>query len=196
MSDPKNNIPIDDESFDEEGSEEQATSQSTMLFTMLLLTAALLLTGRMMMHYARANLSEAEMQAMGIGSTNSFDGFGLSTLAERIKEEKTSFATKHNDNSASAANVAAKTNLHGTSDENSIKQFFNMGGENVRWPRLKLTGFGSSKDGHGGFAIINGEQFHPGQLIDGKVKLVEVRAQDVVVEYMGETKTLIVDTGN
>lgn len=60
----------------------------------------------------------------------------------------------------------------------------------VRWPKLKLSGFGTSADGSGDFAFINNKRVHPGQLIDEKVLLVEVRADDVIVEYQGETKTL------
>lgn len=65
------------------------------------------------------------------------------------------------------------------------------GGDNVRWPRLKLTGYGKSIRGTEDFAIINGDKVHPGEYV-GKVKLVEVRDHDVVVEYMGERKLLTV----
>lgn len=62
----------------------------------------------------------------------------------------------------------------------------------VRWPKLKVTGFGRSTDGKGGFAIINGEHVFLNQQIS-KATLVEVREHDVVVELEGEQKTLTVD---
>ncbi len=60
---------------------------------------------------------------------------------------------------------------------------------NIKWPRLKLTGFGSSSDGTDGFAIINGNQVFLNQSM-GKVRLIAVHAHDVVVECQGEQKTL------
>lgn len=60
------------------------------------------------------------------------------------------------------------------------------------WPRLKLSGFGRSEEDSGNFAIINGKKVHPGQLITGKVKLVEIRDHDVLVTFKGETKILTI----
>ncbi len=64
--------------------------------------------------------------------------------------------------------------------------------DTIKWPRLKVTGFGKSADDMEKFAIINGNLIHPGEFA-GKVKLVEVRAHDVVVEYKGERRTLTID---
>lgn len=66
------------------------------------------------------------------------------------------------------------------------------GSSSVRWPKLKLTGFGRAADGEGGFAIINGDQVLLNNYIDD-VKLVEIRAHGAVVEYKGEQKLLTVD---
>ena len=61
------------------------------------------------------------------------------------------------------------------------------------WPRMKLTGFGKSKEESGNFAIINGKKIHPGQNIAGKVHLVEIRNHDVLVEYKGESRILTIE---
>jgi hypothetical protein len=74
----------------------------------------------------------------------------------------------------------------------SVKRFFPRDNAEVRWPKLKLTGFGRSADGEGGFGIINEKHVLKGQEISG-VKLVEIRAHGVVLEYKGERKTLAVD---
>jgi hypothetical protein len=62
--------------------------------------------------------------------------------------------------------------------------------DEVKWPRLTVTGFGRVNDGTGGFAIINGEQVMLNNFI-GDVKLVEVREHDIVVEYQGARKNLV-----
>lgn len=64
--------------------------------------------------------------------------------------------------------------------------------ETVRWPRLKLTGFGRSADSGNAFAIINGRNVVVDSCI-GDVRLVEIRQQGVVVEYQGEQRLLTVE---
>ena len=73
-----------------------------------------------------------------------------------------------------------------------FSKLFGNGSDKVRWPKLTLTGFGSGTDQESSFAFINGKKVHLGQRINGKVKLVEIRAHDVVVEYKAEQKTLTV----
>ena len=78
-------------------------------------------------------------------------------------------------------------------EETEKKNFTKSPRKKVRWPKLKLTAFGKSSDGQSGFAKINGQYVLPGGLIGGKVRLVEIRPHDVVVEYQGETRSLTID---
>ncbi|MBN2162624.1 MAG: hypothetical protein JXR25_10535 [Pontiellaceae bacterium] len=77
----------------------------------------------------------------------------------------------------------------------SIKEVVQNPTGKVHWPSLKLDGFGKSADGNEEYAIINGDLIHPGEYT-GKVKLSEVRTQDVIVEYKGEYKTLTLEIEN
>lgn len=61
------------------------------------------------------------------------------------------------------------------------------------WPRLKLAGFGKSEEKSGDFAIINGKKVHLEQTIAGKVRLVEIRDHDVIVEFNGEKRILTIE---
>jgi len=61
------------------------------------------------------------------------------------------------------------------------------------WPRLKLAGFGKSEEESGNFAIINGKKIHLGQYVAGKVKLVEIRDHDVIVEFKNERRILTIE---
>jgi len=74
-----------------------------------------------------------------------------------------------------------------------VKKFFDRQKEQrentVRWPKLKVTGFGTSTDIDGSFAIINGQRVLLNHYING-VQLVEIRAHDIVVEYKGERRIL------
>lgn len=171
MNELNNEPPIPDEAAEIEA---QSSSQSAMLMSMLLLIAGFILSSLMFLHYGLRN--------RGTGDHPS-DGFNLTALRakghdfiQKLNRPENALETRQTENPSATAGL----------------QLFPRG-DSVRWPRLKLTGFGSSTDGNGGFAIINGEQILPGQLVDGKVKVVEIRSQDVVVEYMGETRTLIVD---
>ena len=58
----------------------------------------------------------------------------------------------------------------------------------VRWPQLKLAGFGSGAGG-GGYAIINGSMVRCGEWVN-KVQVIEVQEGCVIVELQGERKTL------
>jgi hypothetical protein len=59
----------------------------------------------------------------------------------------------------------------------------------THWPHLSITGSGNTADGTKGYAIINGKLIHIGEIID-QVMLIEVRGNNIVVEYNGEQKTL------
>lgn len=166
--------------------EEQAASQGTMLVTMLLLIAGFLLSSAMLLHYGfKAAPSE-----------DGRPGFDLAAFKAK-KQAFTEQLKKAEKPEPAEARQTTETQV-ATAEEKKPEpsggiKLFGSKGDKVRWPKLKLTGFGSSSEGSGGFAIINDKQYHPGQVIDGKAKVVEIRSQDVVVEYMGETRTLTVN---
>jgi hypothetical protein len=167
--------PIPDEPIESEG----PAARGIMLVTMLLLIAGFLMTGIMLFHYGyKAKHPDTPFPALPLAS---------------LKEKGKAYAAKLKPPEKAEAVAEAEQPAETKPADAGLGKLFSGRGDSVRWPKLKLTGFGSSTDGGGGFAIINGDQVHPGQLIDGKVKLVEIRAQDVVVEYMGETQTLTVD---
>lgn len=150
----------------------EAPSPWTMLVTMLLLIAGLLLASALMMnHLSKATAESGEMK------------FGFSELLEKAKALTAQVTPPQTEETVS-------TQSSPSSPLDSLKQI--VSSDKVRWPRLKLTGFGTSADGLESFAIINGDQVHPGQMI-GKVNVVEVRTHAVVVEYMGEQKLLTTD---
>ena len=172
MSDLSKTPEIQDEIYDGR----EAPSPGTMLFTMVLLIAGLLLASVLMMNHV--NKTKAEPGEKGLGFSE------LVATAKAMTDGVSSPQT--------AEPVAAPT-----SQSSPLENLKNMvsstsSADKVRWPRLKLTGFGTSTDAMESFAIINGKQVHPGQIVD-KVEVVEIRAYDVVVEYMGERKTLTVD---
>jgi hypothetical protein len=157
---------------------EEPSQRGTMLVTLLLLICGFLMASFMMLHYGfKAKYPEGK--AIGLD---------LDALKEKGKAYATRLKKPEKPEEAPTEQKAATS-----PDTSGINKLFGARDGKVRWPKLKLTGFGSSTDGSGGFAIINGKQVLPGQLIDNKAKLAEIRSQDVVVEYMGETRTLTVD---
>lgn len=170
MSETSEGHPIREEDFSDD---KQNSSPWTMLFTMLLLIAGFLFASVLLMHQTR----KAKTQ----------DGkpiFQLSLLVEKGK------ALTTRPTPSETNNVTELTESH-SSPLQSLKQMV-QSQTSDRWPRLKMTGFGKSTDGSEGFAIINGNLVHPGEYT-GKVKLLEVRTHDVVVEYKDATKTLTVE---
>jgi len=151
----------------------------TMLITMLLLIAGLLLASLLMINHLSKSRTDS-------GET----GFDFSAMLTRDRS-----MTAQAPQPQSVEPVAEPAPQ--TSAFDSLKKMVSSAGssDKVRWPRLKLTGFGTSTDAAESFAIINGEHVHPGQIVD-KVEVVEVRAHDVIVEYMGERKTLTVDVSD
>lgn len=156
--------------------EKRSSNPAVMLITMLLLISALVLTGILMLNQVKTNNPELAEKA---------DGTTETSLAQQAKAFLNSVTTN-------ATSDPVKESATG-GDGFSI---FGSRDGHVRWPRMKLTGYGTRPDGSGGFAIINGHQYQIGQTISGKVKLVDVREYDVLVEYMGETNSLIVDVNN
>jgi hypothetical protein len=147
-----------------------------MLITMVLLIAGLLLATVLMVNHV--NKTKADSGEQGLG----FSELVAKATAMMVREP-----------SPQTEEPAAAPTPQ-TSPLDNLKNMVSSAGssDKVKWPRLKLTGFGTSSDALESFAIINGEQVHPGQMVD-KVEVVEVRGHDVVVEYMGERKTLTVD---
>ena len=177
MSELSNEPPIPEEAIETE----ESSSSWTMFVTMILLIAGLALSSTMMLHYSS--------KKRGTTDETPEHTFNVAKLLEKAKTY-TKDLQKPKEAQPAEPQQAVQT------EERGIGKLFGARTDHVRWPKLKLTGFGSSTEGDGGFAIINGDQVHLGQLIDGKVKLTQIRSLDVVVEYMGESKTLTVDLQN
>jgi hypothetical protein len=175
LSELSNDPPIQEESV----KLEDTTSPWTMLITMVLLIAGFIMASVMMLHYIPKDAA--------VDSKVKKESINLSSLMEQGKKYATQLKNPEETEPAEQPQKATE------SEEAKLSKLFSSRGDKVKWPKLKLTGFGTSSEGDGGFAIINGKQIHPGQLIDGKAKLDQIRSNDVVVEYMGETKTLTVD---
>lgn len=173
MSDLTNSDPIEEDSVDGQ----ETHSSWSMGFTMLLLIAGFL--------FASALLVRQTLSARNV------DGEPLFQLSQFLEKGKELAARAQTRTPAVSDEEEGKS-----SPFEDIKQIVNIQpSENVRWPRLKLTGFGKSTESNEGFAIINGDLVHPGEYA-GKVKLVDIRSHDVVVEYKGEQKTLTVGMDN
>ena len=178
-----NNISLSENPADEI---ESSTPPTVMLMTIILLIASLFLTSFMMLHYAKRHnrtLTDATLNSQQ-------DTSGLHLLAA------SSFLKKLSPAEPKAATPSVATAIEPADKNNVIDQLFKSRGSNVKWPKLKLTGFGTASDGSDGFAIINNQQYHVGQFINGKARLLEVRKHDVLVELDGKTKTLSVNISN
>lgn len=175
MSDLSNSLT----SPEDNGTDLKPAGGGRMLVTILLLICTLVLTSIMMIHYG------IRMQ----GSEEGISSFNIADLTGKGMEP----ALSHSFSFESEA-VTDDTQI---AEEESINDKFGKllqtHSDQVRWPKLKVTGLGSSKGGDGDFAIINGNQMHPGQTSKDGVKLIEVRSHDIVVEYMGEQRSLPVD---
>lgn len=159
-----------------------------MFITILLMISGLLLTSVMLIHYGLKSTDE-----------NGQPISGLSNIKTMLKSKP---APPQSDPKPRASVPAPQPveppeNTEKTTSSKpegfNIKNLFSMAGNgNVRWPRLRLTGFGLPATGEAGFAIINGKHIAEGSTINGVV-LVEILAEGVVVQYKGETKKLIVE---
>lgn len=152
-----------------------------MFISMALLICGLLLASAMLLHYA--------LQKHG-GADGS--GFNFAQVAEKARALMESKAGAANAGHGQEKPPAAQ--MEGDLADLAVKKFFSPSGDGVKWPRLKLEGFGKATDGKGGFAIINGKQTLVGETI-GDVKLVEVRTQGVLVELGDEQRFLSVELG-
>lgn len=158
-------------------------SHKAMLITMILLIAGLTLTGTLMLHYAKAQNS-----TLAAAATNDSDGSG-----DLTRQTASLFMKKLAPTEKKETQPSAVPNIEPEDKNSMLNQLFQNRDGDIKWPKLKLTGFGTTSDGGGGFAIINDQQYHVGQLINGKVRLSEVRKHDVLVELYGETKILTVN---
>ena len=165
MSDLINTDPMPEETPSKEIS---TASPWTALFTMLLLSIGFLVTSALLIRQAF--------------NTKNSEGEPIITVSSLIEDVKTRSATTP---------IAMSQNCEETSDLKEIPpdEPATPATGKVKWPHLKLIGFGKSADGTESFAIINNQQVHPGEYV-GKVMLSEVRANDVIVEYKGEYKIL------
>jgi hypothetical protein len=159
------------------------SSPWVMLISMLLLISGLILSSAMLVHYAMDGKEGAAWDSF-------FD------LAKQFAmEEGEEFSARTQAKQSGSENESSASTGSNPSDL-SFKKFFSGGGGGdgtVRWPKLKVTGFGTSADAEGGFAIINGKHVLVNTFI-GEVKLVEIRTHGAVVEYKGEQKILPVES--
>ena len=161
---------------DKDEPSDASSSSRAMLMTMLLLIAGLILSSAMMLHYA----FEGEEGSGGIGLAG--------------PEEADSTWTGDSDGSPGkdAASAPADGPAYAPA-ESAVSRFFSARDDGtVKWPKLKLTGFGKSKDKEDSFAIINGQHVTVSNYIND-VQLVEIRAHGAVVEYRGERRVITVD---
>ena len=157
----------------------EKTSPATMLISMILLIAGLLLASTMLIQQAQEKSGSAKTTLAGFSAFLQ-KGKSLSNQAKADVADQ------------SETGISAEEANADTKSRSRFKQFFQKTNHSVRWPKLKLTGFGTSSDGGSGFAIINEKHIIVGQQIS-KATLIEIGAQSVVVEYKGEQKTLTVD---
>jgi hypothetical protein len=156
------------------GSAAERSSPWIMVSTMLLLICGLILTSATLLHYAAGMQPNSESSGVSLLNFKGLIEHGLQ-WSEQVKFNK----------SQSVPDQADQEEQHST-----VKRFFSgSSDETIRWPKLKLTGFGKSSDAEGAFAIINGQHVLVNTYID-EVKLVEVRTHGAWVEYRGERKFL------
>ena len=160
---------------------EQDNSKSpwTMLMTMILLSAGLLLSGAMLLNRAQGKMKSAGAPGTGLSAFLNNGKTLLSEAKSRAAQQKES-------------DLQTGNTTGDLSRDEGVSRFFQRPAGSVRWPKLKLTGFGSSTDGASGFAIINGQHVIAGQQIS-KVTVIDIGAQSVIVEFKGEQRTLSVD---
>ena len=152
----------------------EPSSPWVMIISMLLLISLLVLSSAMLVHYAMDGKEGTIKESV----------FEFAKLMEKGTE-----STARTEQAEGEALAPATSNP----SDSVIKKFFSgRGNGTVRWPRLKLSGFGIPSDGEVGFAIINGKHVVAGSTVNGAT-LVEILVHGVLVEYKGETKTLIVE---
>ena len=154
---------------------ERTPSTGVMLVSILLLIAGFLLASAMLIHYGPGGKTGNGCPMPGFAQT-------LEKAKGRVAPAETDAGTPTPDNPPTAVSKPK---------DGETKGFFRRS-RSVRWPRLKLTGFGIPADGEIGFAIINGKHVVEGGEANGAT-VVEILEHGVRVEYKGETKTLAID---
>jgi len=158
----------------------EPSSPWVVLISMLLLISLLVLSSAMLVHYAMD----------GKGGTIRESIFEFAKLMEKRTESSARPGQIEEQQKTESGNVAPAASKPADS---TIKRFFSgRGNGTIRWPKLKLSGFGIPSNGEVGFAIINGKHVVAGSTVNGAT-LVEILGHGVLVEYKGETKTLIVE---
>ena len=158
----------------------EKTSPWIMLTSMSLLIAGLLLASATLIHRAQEKTGNSNTAFLDLSEFIK-KGQSLSSQAKSKVAEKSEVQTTDTEPKASQARPSG------------ITRFFSGMNNGIRWPKLKLTGFGKSADGESGFAIINEKYVIEGQKIS-KVTLIEIGPHSVVVEYKDERKILTVDS--
>ncbi len=175
MTELKNEPPISEL----ENEPSKSPSHGVMLISILLLISALLLSSVMLVHYASIGTKRSETIPM----------FTFSKFFEKGKSVSTPLATNR---VQKAVVKTADTPELKPKESPFSKLFGDKDSKLIRWPKLKLTGFGKSTDGEGGFAIINGKQILLNNQIE-KATVVEIHTHGVLMEYKGEQKLLSVE---
>ncbi len=176
MTDLSNTPPIPEN----EDITSEPSSPWVMLISMLLLISVLILSSAMLVHYAMNGKEGAARESVFDFAKLMEKGKQFSTRPE-IPEEQ-----RKTENEPPVATASKPS-------DSAIKKFFSGEGRgSVRWPKLKLTGFGTPANGEVGFAIINGKHVVAGSTVNGAT-LEEILGHGVLVEYKGETKTLIIE---
>ena len=147
--------------------QKENTERGMILLFIILLISTLLLSSSMFIYYS------IPTEGQDTGKTT----FSLNRLLEKGKETSSTL-TKQTQQKLSETTQLLEEQ---STTANNTKS--------ARWPKLKLTGFGKSADGKGGFAIINGNQYNIGEP-SGKVSLIEIQAHGVLLEYKGEQKVI------
>lgn len=165
---------------------ESTVSAGVMFTTILLLIGGLTLSSAMLIHYGFKGTAENGESISGL--TRAWE-MAKNKPSENKTGEEASLPIPQTPPADSPATTQA-------SEEKptgfNLKDLFSKEGRPIRWPRLKLSGFGLPSDGEVGFAIINGKHVVEGGMI-GDVMLLEILGHGVEVGYKGETKILIVE---
>lgn len=154
---------------------EETHSPWVMLVTLLLLIGALLLSSAMLVHYAHLRRGGSKDSGPVLAGMAEKGSAFVAKLKHQPKEEPT----------ATTPEAVVDTTA-------AIMKLFPSTNDGVKWPKLKLLGFGKGVAAEDGFAIINGKQIMVGGQL-GDVKVIEIRTHGVVVELQGEQKTLTVE---
>lgn len=169
ISDDVSEIPMDE------------PSSFALIGAMLLTIAGLALTSYMLFHYATD----------AVKTENDEPAFTFISFLEMMGDSQTP-TSERADESIETAPLETEMAKLETKEENPEKKrsFFSKN-TFKRWPTLTVTGYGTSTKS-GGFAIINGQQVMLNDYIDG-AQLIEIRSQDVVLEFEGERKNIAID---